>query len=704
MNVGVRLGRASQLKDGTFLCVVDCDVKSGDARHLKEMNEKLKSLIALDGPQVRSGRGNGSRHIYARSKTPVEPYRYSQSSEEVTVHMPSVDAKPREIANLTKRQIKAGYRLRPAWEISVMGEGQQVVLPPSLHPDSGAEYKWSKPLDDTNDLPLATFSKPEKAKQSFTATAKGIAKGKIDLDLIPGIDAKATALIRDGEGCDDRSAGLFSAAISLMRAGLSDAEILNVLTDRENYLGKAGFDHAKTTSRERAAQWVMRYTLDKVKREYGAEADFEDECVTTILSDEDAEAQASELLEEGRDWRTRIERQGDGESARPKSTLKNVHLILTCEAGKDIFTRDDFSNLESYTRVAPWGGRAGAEVRDIDIIHIKFWLAHTHRFEPPTAMIMEAIQKIAATNRFHPIRDFLNTLEWDGVPRLDNWLGTYMGAVGPKDYLQAVGRKTLVAMIARVTDPGVKYDTILTLEGPQGCGKSTAVRILADPWFSDAMINVGDKDAVLAIRSAWVIELGELSAMRKAEIDLLKQFISQSVDRIRVPYGRLTESFPRQSVFIGTTNSSEYLKDTTGNRRFWPVKVTQCNFKRLSEDRTQLLAEAKFAYEMGEALHLDDRLEKLAAREQDARVFIDEWVSKLQDFLESSPENFDVTEFTISDLFGEWGPFRNARDTTAEQMRAGAALRLLNYTKIRTQDKNNRRIVWAAPLETVDFP
>lgn len=702
LNVGVRLGNASRFPDDSFLGVVDCDVKSEDPKHIKEMEKKLAELHKeiRRAPEVSSGRGNGSRHIYVRTKTPIAPYRFAQSAEKVRVKMPSVKPSRFEEANLSEADRNNGIRLRAAWEISVMGEGQQVVLPPSLHPDTGGTYEWARPLNAWEDIPLIELkgnTAPRVAIERDDGPQADIVFEDVDL-ISSELPDSTVDLIMTGADCSDRSAALFGAAIAMVKARFTDAQILSVLTDRDNYLGEAAYEHANTTSRKRAASWVKRYTLDKVKAETSAANHFKEAVLISDLTDAEAEEQAAKVLK--KDWADKIERGGDKEGGRPKSTLKNVHLILCGEAGLDIFKRDEFAGIDYYARVAPWGGVVGQEVRDIDLVHIKFWLASHYRFEPPSSMILEAIQKISSTNQFHPVKQYLAKTEWDGVERIDDWLTTYLGAVGPREYLKAVGRKTLCAMIGRVMRPGVKYDQVLVLEGPQGCGKSTAVRTLSEPWFTDAMINIGDKDAVLSMRSAWVMELGELSSMRKADIDQLKQFISQPTDRIRVPYGKLTESFPRQCIFIGTTNSSEYLKDTTGNRRFWPVQVTQCDFDALKADRDQLLAEARFAWELGEPLYIEDsRVEKLAMREQDARVFVDEWVGMLESFLKKEHENFPTDKFTISDLFSDFGAWPGQPATPPNQMRVANVLRVLGYAKLRMRNKDSRKVFWVKKEE-----
>lgn len=689
LNIGVRLGRASQFRDGTYLAVIDCDVKSNDKRHLKEMKRKLRTFVDADGcSRVLSGRGNGSQHLYVRTKRPAAPTRLSQSSEKVRVSMPSVEPSRYEKKTLTAADLKQGIRLRAAWEISLMGEGQQVVLPPSVHPDTGATYSWGSPIETSDDLPLvklSRFTASEKAEPQDTKPSAPFVAEEVDLvsSILPD---RIVDMILSGEGVEDRSAALFGAAIAMLKSGFSDNQVLSVLTDRETYLGEAAYEHAKTNNRKRAAEWITRYTLSRAKEESSISKHFKEAVIEEPLSDEAAEKQIRGLLHSG-DWKAKIERNGGQEDAAPKPTVKNVCLILVNSTASDVFKRNAFTMTDHYTVDTPWGGTAGHEVRDIDLVRIKFWLSVNYRFEPSSNLILDAVLKISDGNRYHPVRDFVRSLEWDGKPRLDDWLSTYLGATGPEGYLRAVSRKTLVAMVARVMNPGCKFDHVLILEGLQGVGKSTAVRILADPWFSDAPINIGDKDAVMSMQHAWIMELGELSSMRKADIDLLKQFISQSTDRIRLPYGKLVEAFPRQCIFIGTTNSYEYLKDTTGNRRFWPVKVRQCDFEALKRDRDQLLAEALFAYELGEPLYLENEKDEAAATEQQkGRVFVDSWVDELKRFMSKKQDNFNTETFMTSDLFSEYGPFRQWKATKAEQMRAAEALRSVGFIK------RNRRV------------
>lgn len=680
-NLGVRLGRASKMPDGTYLSAMDGDIKSANPKHVKEMLKKAQDTRILEtAPSVLSGRGNGSFHRYIRTKEPISGFKFAQSGEKVKVHMPSaLKISQYEKQTLTNDEIKAGFRLRPAWEISIMGEGQQIVLPPSIHPDSGKPYFWKNEFKAHKDLPLfipATLAKKDDLGefdiiQDFKA---------VDVDLFTSrLPEDIANLIMGGEDCTDRSAGLFKAAIAMCRCGFSDIEIMSVLTDRDNFLGEAAYQHAQTQSRERAAKWIQKYTIRRARVESDFSREFEKiEAVSNLTRDN----ALLDFPDEGEDWKCDLERGGQDGHGRVKQTVKNTLLILKNAVTPDFVKYDTFAHTVTYSVNTPWGGKKGNRIRDIDMIMVKCWLTHTFNYEPNTALILEAVQAVAEENSFHPVKDYLRGLKWDGKARLDTWLKYYMGASGDEKYLTAVSRKTLVAMISRIHAPGCQFDNVLIMEGRQGCGKSTAVKIISHPWGSDAFINVGDKDAVLALQSKWVMELGELSAMRKAEVDTLKQFVTQKIDEIRLPYGRLTESFPRQCIFIGTTNSDEYLKDDTGNRRFWPVRVSQCKFAELERDRDQLLAEAQFVYELGECLALDKEVEELAYQEQTKRIFSDSLEEQISDFLSVEQSHFDTKNFRLSDLINpNNGPFVGIKNTTAEQMRVSKILKKLGYEK-----------------------
>lgn len=636
MNVGVRLGRASKVGEG-YLAVIDCDVKSTDPRHLKEMEEKVEELFPFqDFPRVISGRGNGSQHLYCLTPEPTSSKLLFRSKEKVKVMMPSVAATASETAALSPLEVKTGFRLRAAWELSVMGEGSQVVLPPSIHPDSGRRYRWDSGHPPAlSDLPillgLVNLAKdvgptPTSGEEVFVPVKVDLVKSRLSDHMV--------GVIEDGDGVTDRSASLMGAALSMMNVGMTRQEILSVLTDRSNFLGETAYDHAKTDSRLEAAKWVGRFTLDKIEREGSAEVAFADFDLDDApkLSKEESLAQVAELaMSRG----FQVERQANGKIA---NTLRNtIHLIL--EVSKDMFRRDTFRNLDSYGHDSPWNPRhEGDPIEDIDIVNLNVWFTAKHGFEPGKDKLIQAVSHIASVNHFNPARQYLNSLPpWDGKPRINMWMKDFLNAEGPEPYLMDISRKFLCAMIARVLEPGVQFDSVLILEGPQRCGKSTTARILGGEWFSDAHLDIRNKDTVQLLQGYWVNELGELSSVRKSDVDMLKAFISCRFDRIRPAYGRLVQTFPRQGVFIGTTNNSDYAKDTTGNTRFWSVRVGQCDTTGLVEVRDQLFAEARLVWEMlGEALYLDSReSQEQAAQVQHGRMAENPLAEALADFFEA---------------------------------------------------------------------
>ncbi len=506
----------------------------------------------------------------------------------------------------------------------------------------------------------------------------------VDVDLFDGrLDGRTVDAIVSGWGVSDRSASLFGVASVMVKSKFTDAEILSVLTDTDNFLGETGFDHAKTTSRKRAAEWVYSYTIAKIKARLSADTMFAEEAVELKpLTDAGAEAQVMELLRPG-DWRIDIER--NIQDGRPKPSFANIKLILTKTMKDEPFLSHNEFSIEDVWQKSfkPWRVKRGACVRDADSVAIKAWLSATFRMEPAKERIDEVLIDIAQMNSFHPVREYLESLEWDGTPRLETWLADYLGASGPASYLRDAGVKTLVAMVARIYRPGLKFDTVLILEGPQGIGKSSAARILAEPWFSDSVINVNDKDAVMNMQGVWVYELGELSAMSRADVNSLKEFITRSTDRIRPPYGRRAVPYPRQSVFIGTTNSDEYLKDKTGNRRFWPVKIKRLLRKKLERDRDQLLAEAAVMFDLGEELWIESAEGEAAAMvEQAKRVETDAIDEVVGDFLRSPPTDFDVNCFRISDLISALGGgVSGLKNDRTNQMRLAHACRNLGWDK-----------------------
>jgi predicted P-loop ATPase len=256
-----------------------------------------------------------------------------------------------------------------------------------------------------------------------------------------------------------------------------------------------------------------------------------------------------------------------------------------------------------------------------------------------------AAKKVAKESTFHPVRDYLNGLVWDGTPRVESLAEKYFGAE-KSDYHRAVSRCMLIAAVARIMIPGCKHDHMPILEGEQDKGKSTAIRLLFEPWFTDDLSELGTKDAAMQLRSAWGVEVGELAAMTRAEIERIKAFVTRRTDRFRPPYGRSVIEAPRQSVFVGSTNADTYLKDETGGRRFWPLKCGDIDLAAIERDRDQLWAEAVALFKADTPWWLTGSVSRMQAEEEQAsRYQTDPWQKEIDEYLETREDT------SIHDIF-----------------------------------------------------
>jgi len=303
--------------------------------------------------------------------------------------------------------------------------------------------------------------------------------------------------------------------------------------------------------------------------------------------------------------------------------------------------------------------------------------------------VIDAIETVAKETVISPIRHYLEELKtrikWHPSthkPKLHRLFQDYFGTTESKDipgsdprYLSAIGKKFMISAIARALRPGCKVDTMLVLEGEQGAGKSSAARILAGAdWFSDNLPAMGTKDASDHVRGKWIIEVGELSAMQKSEIETTKAFISRQEEKFRPPYNRKEIIYKRRCVFIGTTNQDTYLRDETGNRRFWPVRVGKIELAALERDRDLLWAEALYYFNEDEKWYLTEDEGKLAAAVQQDRVSEDIWQEKLSIKLEN------ITEISIPEAAEKIG-LDTAHINRADQNRIRASLRGLGFER-----------------------
>jgi len=313
----------------------------------------------------------------------------------------------------------------------------------------------------------------------------------------------------------------------------------------------------------------------------------------------------------------------------PERNEANVITALSCDeafAGALVF--DEFRQEIMVARKLPWDDHALPLPRpwaDADDVRCAEWLQRREINVPPV-VVSRSVIAVARDVRIHPVRDYLNGLVWDGMQRLDSWALTYLGAEDTP-LNRAFGALWAISAIARIMQPGAKADHMLILEGPQGARKSTALKVLAGAdWFTDELAEIGSKDAAQQMRGVWIIEIAELDAIGRAEVSRIKAFLSRTVDRYRPPYGRYVVDVPRQCVFAGSVNPDTYLRDETGNRRFWPLRCGAIDLDGLRRDRDQLWAEAVVRYREGAIWWLQDpALIAMAEEAQIERMQSDAW-------------------------------------------------------------------------------
>lgn len=399
-------------------------------------------------------------------------------------------------------------------------------------------------------------------------------------------------------------------------------------------------------------------------------------------------------------WLDELQRDDRGRIA---STTDNARIALSLDpVWRGVFGYDEMTGLLMVRRAPKIGGalqdyvvaRKPRPIEDVDLSVIQCWLQRLGMGQLGISSVRDAVALEAHRNAYHPVRDYLERLRWDGVVRLDDWLTDHLGAERSR-YTAAVGRMFLISMVARVMSPGCKADYMPILEGPQGAGKSTCCAILGGEWFSDTLPeDVSGKEASHHIRGKWLVEVGELHALSKTDATALKAFITRQDERYRKPYGRTEVVEPRQCVFIGTTNATAYLRDETGARRFWPVKVGvdgPVKSDRLRQVRDQLFAEAVMAFKSGATWWPSAAFERAhMVTHQEDRFEVDAWEEAIEAYL--TPTLFERGVTIMSVATGALD-FDQARLGTAEQRRIAAILQRLGWERGRRGHGGVRRWV-----------
>ena len=373
------------------------------------------------------------------------------------------------------------------------------------------------------------------------------------------------------------------------------------------------------------------------------------------------------------DWRDLLITNREG---KPKALMANAEIALRESA--------EWGGRLAYDAFAQdvWDRRQEQYWTDIDDLVAAKWMQHNGIFVGP-AVVRQAAELVASQHSFHPVRTYLSTLAWDGEERVDRWAIDYLGAEDTP-YMRAVASRWLISAIARVMDPGCKADCLLVLEGEQGEKKSTALKTLGGDWFTDELAEVGSKDAAMQLSGVWIIEIAELDSIKHRDVSRVKAYLSRTHDRFRPPYGRAIVRLARQTVFAATTNETEWGRDETGLRRFWPVACGTIDIAGLAAMRDQLWAEALTRYRAGEVWWLDtEELTNEAKTVQEERQATDAWVDLIRDIVAARDD------VSVAECLREIG-FKQQDYDRASQMRVASCLKLLDFKRIKTRNGGAR--------------
>lgn len=604
-NWGARAGLP--LANGKFLVVVDVDPRNGGDTSIAQIQGEQGNL-----PQTwtQDTGGNGNHYLLGSD------------------------------APCAARTVAPG--------IDILGEGKYFVIYPSTH-ESGGQYSWALGLSP-DDVPLAdapgwlieaSTAKARPSREEGTArdTVLGEAFAIAGMLGVPFSDGSiAVRCPWAEEHSDNRGKGEDSSTVILPPAGGS-------------LFGGFKCLHSHCTQRkwQDVMQSLPPSATMTARRKFPLKAveleDLPPMPPLTGLSDEDTQTATDAV-------RLKLSYKTVKGGSKLQNDIVNAVTILTYDPRwRNLLKFDSFSQRIVFTRQPIWHPddtpvKPFESFSDAALNCMDTWFRRYYGLEIEPGKILQAVVIVSGRDAVNPLQDWLNGLTWDKVPRLDEWTSRYLGS-DSTPYSRVAGRKWMISAVARGLKPGCKADHVLVLEGDQGRGKSTALGVLAsEPWFTDTPIDIGNKDAYLAIQGKWIVELGELTSLKRADIDRAKAFFTSPSDRFRSPYGRTTDDYPRMCIFAGTVNPDEYLTDPTGNRRFWPLKCGVIDLAALAEDRAQLWAEAVHLYKEWVARgsrteeclwwpHYDER--HLFTVEQAARVIPDSsWEEVIATWLANS--------------------------------------------------------------------
>jgi Virulence-associated protein E/Bifunctional DNA primase/polymerase, N-terminal len=525
--------------------------------------------------------------------------------------------------------------------LDTRGEAGYVILPPSIN-SAGKAYKWNNDFNFDDALPVPQHLLPYVAKRG-PSKPNGHSHGGAPLAASIAAAVKAIAAASSGHRHGELNKQAFLIGMAIAAGKVDEAEARTALIE------------AGLTSMGPARATEIEHTVD------------------------DGIA-AGKAAPTAPGWLAQCVM----EAGRPISNLANVMIALRGDGElRDLFAYDEMLCAPMLMQALDHGPHfVPHPVTDTIANRLRERLQVAGLPKIAGETIHAAIGLRAHDRSFHPVRDYLDSLAWDGQQRLGTWLSTCLG-VEPTPYAEAVGRMFLIAMVARIFQPGCQQDYMLVLEGPQGEQKSSACKILGGKYFSDHLpdISFNPKDASQHLRGKWLIEVSEMHAMNRAEASLLKSFITRTVERYRPSYGRMDVIEPRQCAFVGTTNKSTYLRDETGGRRFWPVRTGCVDLHALARDRDQLFAEATKLYREGAHWWPDRDFERDHIEAEQARRFeADAWEEKIADYLVTQTKVY-IWQVAKDALFIETG-----RLGTSDQRRITAVMERLGWARAEKKD------------------
>lgn len=581
---------------------------------------------------------------------------------------------------------RASNKVKLLRGIDIRTVGGYVIAPPSVH-ESGALYAWADEQDIAtcprwlvNKLDPREKKQPTKPPPAAPGAQRAAGSGYGRKAL----EGEAEKVRSAGEGC--RNSTLNEAAFKvgqLVGGGeLDEAEARRVLMHAAHECGLGERESVRAIGNGlEAGRQNPRRRAPRSDRERAPTAPIAQQGV-----DEAAPAMVEDW-EKGLLWT----KGKDGEF-KLKACLHNGMLHMRHhESWRGKLSWDEFAQAvlvegrlprATGRDTGPWP----REWTDDDDIYTSSWLESVPKIRLAPERCGQVARAIAKSNTRHPVKEYLAGLTWDGTPRLNAWLEVYLGAP-ESEYSAMVGTWWMIAAIARIMRPGCKVDNLLILEGPQGLQKSTALKVLAgEDWFTDTNFEIGSKDAFLAIRGHWIVEMAELDSLGRAAASRAKAFLSSSVDNYRPPYARNPVRIPRQCVFAGTVNPEDhdgggYLKDATGNRRYWPVRCRRVSLDALSKDRDQLWAEARDRFAAGERWYPATAREKaICAGEQAERQEQDAWEDIVARWLAGVGRlAISKEEVTTTRILLEALQFPKERINRIAQIRVGKVMTGLGY-------------------------